>query len=272
MGNAFSEEGEDGADGGSFLENGFKLNSPEADKQINFGTAAPNCQPRHTMLESSKQRNSRKDGDYNDDDDDEERDTNNGSTTGTGQEVTMDDDDHDNDSKDDDGSSGDKNKRSSSGGRGATHQTMTAKHRRDSSTSASGNNVGDHRGHKRQHLSSSSQQSHQRESSTSSQLSNGSQHSNSSQNNASSSNKKLSYIQMAKLGYQELVNAIIRPPRAEYKVNVILLCFFFGCDVPFGLRRKNTGGGSTREFCYILRCWDTTAEESRLSHKVLRKL
>lgn len=30
--------------------------------------------------------------------------------------------------------------------------------------------------------------------------------------------KKLSYIQMAKLGYQELINAIIRPPRADYKV------------------------------------------------------
>ena len=30
--------------------------------------------------------------------------------------------------------------------------------------------------------------------------------------------QKLSYVQMAKLGYQELVNAIIRPPRAEYKV------------------------------------------------------
>ena len=33
-----------------------------------------------------------------------------------------------------------------------------------------------------------------------------------------SEQKKLSYIQMAKLGYQELVNAIIRPPRADYKV------------------------------------------------------
>ena len=30
--------------------------------------------------------------------------------------------------------------------------------------------------------------------------------------------KKLSYFQMARLGYQELVNAIIRPPRADYKV------------------------------------------------------
>ena len=30
--------------------------------------------------------------------------------------------------------------------------------------------------------------------------------------------KKMGYFQMAKLGYQELVNAIIRPPRADYKV------------------------------------------------------
>lgn len=45
--------------------------------------------------------------------------------------------------------------------------------------------------------------------------------------------KKLSYIQMAKMGYQELVNAIIRPPRADYKVcleqryvdlNVVAVC------------------------------------------------
>mmetsp|Transcript_14670 Transcript_14670/g.21693 ORF Transcript_14670/g.21693 Transcript_14670/m.21693 type:complete len:608 (-) Transcript_14670:132-1955(-) len=33
--------------------------------------------------------------------------------------------------------------------------------------------------------------------------------------------KKLSYIQMAKIGYQELVNAIIRPPRADYKVETL---------------------------------------------------
>lgn len=30
--------------------------------------------------------------------------------------------------------------------------------------------------------------------------------------------KKMGYVAMAKMGYQELVNAIIRPPRAEYKV------------------------------------------------------
>ena len=34
--------------------------------------------------------------------------------------------------------------------------------------------------------------------------------------------KKLGYIQMARLGYQELVNAIIRPPRADYKVCLII--------------------------------------------------
>jgi len=31
--------------------------------------------------------------------------------------------------------------------------------------------------------------------------------------------QKLSYFQMARMGYQELVNAIIRPPRADYKVS-----------------------------------------------------
>ena len=35
--------------------------------------------------------------------------------------------------------------------------------------------------------------------------------------------KKLSYLQMAKIGYQELVNAIIRPPRADYKVSIIFI-------------------------------------------------
>jgi len=30
--------------------------------------------------------------------------------------------------------------------------------------------------------------------------------------------RKMGYYQMAKMGYQELVNAIIRPPRADYKV------------------------------------------------------
>jgi hypothetical protein len=37
--------------------------------------------------------------------------------------------------------------------------------------------------------------------------------------------KKLSYYQMARLGYQELVNAIIRPPRADYKVGEFYIIF-----------------------------------------------
>ena len=38
--------------------------------------------------------------------------------------------------------------------------------------------------------------------------------------------KKLSYFQMARLGYQELVNAIIRPPRADYKVSTVLQVYY----------------------------------------------
>ena len=44
--------------------------------------------------------------------------------------------------------------------------------------------------------------------------------------------KKLSYYQMAKLGYQELVNAIIRPPRADYKVRFVLMLLSFS-PIPF---------------------------------------
>jgi hypothetical protein len=44
------------------------------------------------------------------------------------------------------------------------------------------------------------------------------QHTEQQQAMTAQQQKKLSYIQMAKLGYQELVNAIIRPPRADYKV------------------------------------------------------
>mmetsp|Transcript_11080 Transcript_11080/g.26617 ORF Transcript_11080/g.26617 Transcript_11080/m.26617 type:complete len:552 (-) Transcript_11080:1-1656(-) len=38
---------------------------------------------------------------------------------------------------------------------------------------------------------------------------------------AAQQQKKLSYFQMARLGYQELVNAIIRPPRADYKMEAL---------------------------------------------------
>jgi len=143
MGNVVSEQGDD-----EFLEEGFDLDSPEADKQINFGTAEPNCQPNHTKEEASK--------------DDESM------------EVAMDDAAlqaiTDSQAEEDD------------------LGVLSPKHRRDSS----GEGGAEHRG-KRQHLT-------QRE-----------------------KEKKMSYIQMAKMGYQELVNAIIRPPRADYKVRMKLV-------------------------------------------------
>ncbi len=49
MGNVMSEEQE-----AEFLEEGFDLDSPDADKVINYGTAEPNCQPKHTQTEDSK--------------------------------------------------------------------------------------------------------------------------------------------------------------------------------------------------------------------------
>jgi hypothetical protein len=126
MGNVLSDETDEREE--KFLEEGFNLESPDADKQINFGTAAPVWQ-------------NAKHGDDNDGDNDDDdivdgrasggRDSN-GGPSNQGQEVVM--------------------------------------------------------------------QQDQRESLEKQEP------------------KKLSYLQMAKLGYQELVNAIIRPPRADYKV------------------------------------------------------
>ena len=128
MGNALSEEEET-----EILEEAYSmsLESPEADKFLNSGTAAPNCQPKHS-----------KDGDA------EER-----------EESGIVDD-----------------------------KRMSEKHRRSSNVSDSN---GQEERRKRQHTE---------------------------QNMSAQQQKKLSYIQMARLGYQELVNAIIRPPRADYKV------------------------------------------------------
>jgi pimeloyl-ACP methyl ester carboxylesterase len=45
--------------------------------------------------------------------------------------------------------------------------------------------------------------------------------------------KKMGYVQMAKMGYQELVNAIIRPPRAEYKEETLGPPAFLFCSKRF---------------------------------------
>jgi hypothetical protein len=73
---------------------------------------------------------------------------------------------------------------------GGKSQPFNAKHRRGSSVSDEDDRK------KRQHTNGQQQQL-----------------------SAAQQQKKLSYFQMAKMGYQELVNAIIRPPRADYKVS-----------------------------------------------------
>lgn len=142
MGNALSEEEEE-----QLLEEAYtmSLESPDADKILNSGTTAPNCQPKHSKG-------------------DEE-----------GQEVIMNDRDN--------SELHDENK-------------MLNKHRRGSSMNENDDDDRRKRQHKEESLSAQQQ-------------------------------KKLSYFQMARLGYQELVNAIIRPPRAEYKVCSLIVCLFF---------------------------------------------
>ncbi len=122
MGNALSEEEET-----QILEEAYSmsLESPEADKVLNAGTTAPNCQPKHTQKQEQREDNE-------------------------------------------------------------NPERLSEKHRRNSSISDTEER------RKRQHTEQQAMTAQQQ--------------------------KKLSYIQMARLGYQELVNAIIRPPRADYKV------------------------------------------------------
>jgi hypothetical protein len=128
MGNALFTEDED-PDSVQFDCN---LESPDADSQLNGGTAAPNCQPKHQADLDSQQQ----------------------------QQLVQ------------------------------VHHGE--KHEREGQANGDGDDDDQGDDKKRQHMA------------------------------ASEAGKKLSYVQMAKLGYQELVNAIIRPPRADYKVR---LCF-----------------------------------------------
>ena len=172
MGNVLSEE----ADDPSFLEQGFNLESPEADKKINYGTAAPNWQ------------NKKEESD--DDDEAVER----------GQEVAMppssssSSNDQPTGSHNNNSNGTNNNNNNSNGSTSNNNGPLSAKHRRDSNVSDSSADERRKRQHKEQLQQQQQQQQQQLQ------------------------QKKLSYIQMAKLGYQELVNAIIRPPRAEYKV------------------------------------------------------
>lgn len=174
MGNVLSEE----ADDPSFLEQGFNLESPEADKKINYGTAAPNWQ------------NKKEESDEDDEVDEH------------GQEVAMPpsssrDQPASSSTSSSNGTNSNNNSYSNSNNNSSSSASnsngpLSAKHRRDSNVSDSSADERRKRQHKEQQLQQQQQQQLQQ--------------------------KKLSYIQMAKLGYQELVNAIIRPPRAEYKM------------------------------------------------------
>jgi len=122
------------------MEEAYNLEDPEADKHLNSGTSAPNCQPKHTQEK----------------------------------------------------------------GDGETPIPSQHKNQRTSSTASVRDAQEERR--KRQHTSHSSSSSLD---------------SQQEQEQEMSQQKKLSYFQMAKLGYQELVNAIIRPPRADYKMEAL---------------------------------------------------
>ena len=131
-----------------FLEEAYtmSLESPEADKALNAGTAAPRCQPKQE-----------------------------------GQELAAKNKDGENGGKPD--SLNHKHRRGSSMSDNDTEEPRKKQHMNEGGGAAGGN-----RQQQRQEELTAAQQ------------------------------KKLSYFQMARLGYQELVNAIIRPPRADYKV------------------------------------------------------
>jgi len=136
------------------MEEAYNLEDSGADKQLNIGTSAPNCQPKHAQKEAEQR--------------------NGGSDSDVGTETTT----------------SHKNQRTSS--------TMSVREAQE-----------DRR--KRQHTANSSSSS-----SLSSQ-----QQQEQEMSAAAQQQKKLSYFQMARLGYQELVNAIIRPPRADYKMEAL---------------------------------------------------
>ena len=177
MGNIMSEDEAEK----EFLGDDFDFESPEADKQINFGTAAPSCQPHHTQQELK--------------------------TAAEGQEVVMDDPDSTRPEHLQDGQS----------------RPLSAKHRRGSNLSESSSEPQN----KKQHMQQTNSQ------------------------------KKMSYIQMAKMGYQELVNAIIRPPRAEYKMEALGPPAFNFCGkrftrTDFTLRTKRGYNVSAETFFALL--------------------
>lgn len=132
MGNVLSEEQSEE----TFFKEGFNLESPDADKEINYGASVPRCQPKHTEEDEQRRLKQQQQNNNN----------NNSSPNSNGSESISSNKNNENKLTTDD---------------------------KQQAAQAQQNNAG---------------------------------------------KQKLSYIQMARMGYQELVNAIIRPPRADYKV------------------------------------------------------
>jgi len=156
MGNVLSEEEQE-----QILEEAYNLEDPDADKFLNSGTTAPNCQPKHTQKDQQKREH-------------REREKMEALAAAEGKEPVS-----------NGGATGDSKVQSAADGNN--------KHRRGSSSLSDREEQEERR--KRQHKDQ--------------------------EMSAAEHQKKLSYFQMARLGYQELVNAIIRPPRADYKMEAL---------------------------------------------------
>ena len=182
MGNIISEEEQEER----FLEDGFNLESPDADKVINYGTAAPVWQNKTSTssrsLDNDNNNNIRSSQNNNNNDGSNHRNQ-------KGQEVVAASSTH---------SEPPPPRRSTSSnscGEGTTSNNT-------SNSNSRNNNYNNNNNTSSSHPSSAAAME------------------DAPQNPNDEPTKKLSYLQMAKLGYQELINAIIRPPRADYKVRV----------------------------------------------------
>lgn len=177
MGNVLSEESEP-----TFLEEGFNLDSPLADKEINYGTAAPVWQNKKSSDAEVES--------LNKDDGNDVAALKDKLIQSLTEEPL----------KDQPLANGEKSEK------------FASKDDQDSNISESVNSVGCQDNQKKQ----------VRQNSTNSNTSNDSQ-----------SQKKMSYVQMVKMGYQELVNAIIRPPRCDYRMEALGPPAFLFCGKRF---------------------------------------
>eukprot|EP00986_Skeletonema_menzelii_P015459 scaffold11797_cov144-Skeletonema_menzelii.AAC.4 len=112
------------------------------------------------------------------------------------------------------------------------------------------------------------QHRHQRQDSSVSKNSSDSQNKNSAITTSSTSTKpsksgkkpksKLTYVQMAKMGYQELVHAIIRPPRSKYPLEALGAEKFRFCGKQF--ERKDFGVVNDRGLLIECSMWQRVQE------------